>query len=84
MPKKFRPITPSMRQLVLPEHAQLTRAKEGCRKKVKPTKALLAPKNEKQAVITMVVSHVVTAVVDTSKNTALLTSSVKKIIYLLK
>ena len=47
MPKKFRPITPSMRQLVLPEHAQLTRAKEGCRKKVKPTKALLAPKKRK-------------------------------------
>jgi large subunit ribosomal protein L2 len=44
MPKKYRPITPSMRQLVLPEHTQLTIAKEGSKKKVKPTKSLLSPK----------------------------------------
>jgi len=44
MLKKFRPITPSTRQLVLPTHELLTRAKEGLKAKVKPTKSLLLPK----------------------------------------
>ncbi|NGX57547.1 MAG: 50S ribosomal protein L2 [Chlamydiae bacterium] len=45
MLKKFRPITPSLRQLVLPANEKLTRAdeKKG-RKLVKPTKSLLLPK----------------------------------------
>lgn len=43
MLKNFRPITPSMRQLVLPAHELLTR-EEGKRATVKPTKSLLLPK----------------------------------------
>ncbi|MBT3394025.1 MAG: 50S ribosomal protein L2 [Waddliaceae bacterium] len=43
MPKKYRPTTPSMRQLVLPEHKGLTR-KEGSKATVKPTKSLLLHK----------------------------------------
>jgi large subunit ribosomal protein L2 len=43
MLKKFRPITPSMRHLVLSACDQLTRI-AGTRKTVKPTKALLSPK----------------------------------------
>ena len=43
MVKKFRPITPSQRKLVLPSHEQLTRV-ENKRAKVKPTKSLLQPK----------------------------------------
>lgn len=42
--KHFRPITPSTRTLVLPTHELLTRETEGLKKKVKPLKALLAPK----------------------------------------
>lgn len=42
MLKKFRPITPSQRQLVLPANEKLTRVKG--RKTVKPTKSLLLPK----------------------------------------
>jgi large subunit ribosomal protein L2 len=44
MLKKFRPITPSTRQLVLPTNETLTRAKEGSRAVVKPTKSLLLTK----------------------------------------
>jgi len=44
MLKKFRPITPGMRQLVLPANELLTRAEEGKRATVKPTKSLLLPK----------------------------------------
>lgn len=43
MLKKYRPITPGTRQLILPMHETLTR-EEGKRKTVKPTKALLLPK----------------------------------------
>jgi large subunit ribosomal protein L2 len=43
MTKKFRPITPSQRQLVLPSHADLTRL-EGVRATVAPLKSLLTPK----------------------------------------
>ena len=43
MAKKFRPITPSMRQLVLPSNEELTR-EEGKRSLVKPTKSLLRSK----------------------------------------
>jgi len=43
MPKKFKPITPSMRQLVLPSNHELTRI-EGSQKTVKPTKSLLKHK----------------------------------------
>lgn len=43
MLKKFRPITPGTRQLVLSTNEQLTR-KEASRATVAPTKALLAPK----------------------------------------
>src|SRR5262245_25923826 len=42
--KKFRPITPGTRQLVLPIHAQLTRANEQSTALVKPTKSLMLPK----------------------------------------
>lgn len=41
MLKKFRPITPSLRQLVLPALDQLTRVGEKSRATVKPNKALL-------------------------------------------
>lgn len=44
MPKKFRPITPSMRQLVLPSKEDLTTVKEGSHKSVKPEKSLLRSK----------------------------------------
>ena len=43
MLKKYRPITPGMRQLVLPMHEELTR-EVGKRVTVKPTKKLLLPK----------------------------------------
>lgn len=43
MLKKYRPITPGTRQLILPTHENLTRIK-GKRKVVKPTKSLLLPK----------------------------------------
>jgi large subunit ribosomal protein L2 len=43
MLKKFRPITPGTRRLVLSMNDQLTR-KEGSRATIKPTKALLVPK----------------------------------------
>lgn len=44
MLRKYRPITPSMRGLVLPINETLTRANDETRAKVKPTKALLATK----------------------------------------
>lgn len=43
MLKKYRPITPGTRQLLLPMHEELSRV-EGKRKKVKPTKSLLTHK----------------------------------------
>ncbi len=43
MLKKYRPITPGTRQLILPMHETLTRI-EGKRQVVKPTKSLLLPK----------------------------------------
>lgn len=43
MLKKYRPITPGTRQLVLPMHEELTR-QEGKRAVVAPTKSLLLPK----------------------------------------
>src|ERR1700733_876831 len=43
MLKKFRPITPGTRQLILPMHEELTRQK-GKRAVVPPTKSLLLPK----------------------------------------
>jgi len=42
--KKFRPMTPGTRQLVLPKNDELTRKEEGQRATVKPTKSLLLPK----------------------------------------
>src|ERR1700730_17274032 len=44
MLKKFRPITPGTRQLILPMNETLTRAREGSSATVKPTRALLLPK----------------------------------------
>lgn len=44
MLKKFRPITPGTRTLVLPANEKLTRRKEGTRATVKPTKKLLVKK----------------------------------------
>lgn len=44
MLRKYRPITPSTRQLILPMNELLTRANEGSRATVKPTKSLLLPK----------------------------------------
>ncbi len=44
MLKKFRPITPGTRQLVLPMNETLTRVSEGARATVKPEKSLLLPK----------------------------------------
>lgn len=44
MLKKYRPITPSTRQLVLPMNETLTRANKNTRATVKPTKSLLLPK----------------------------------------
>jgi len=42
--KKFRPVTPGTRQLVLLTHAQLTREGVNMRATVKPTKSLMLPK----------------------------------------
>lgn len=44
MLRKYRPITPSTRQLVLPINETLTRANDTTRATVKPTKSLLSPK----------------------------------------
>lgn len=48
MPKKFRPTSPGMRQLVLPAFEELTRLGDidgsGLRQTVEPTRSLLAPK----------------------------------------
>lgn len=44
MLKKYRPITPGMRQLVLPMNELLTRANDTTKATVKPTKSLLLPK----------------------------------------
>ncbi len=44
MLKKYRPITPGTRQLVLPKNELLTRAAEGSKATVKPTKSLLLSK----------------------------------------
>lgn len=44
MLRKYRPITPGTRQLILPINETLTRAKEGSRATVKPTKSLMLPK----------------------------------------
>lgn len=44
MLKKFRPITPGTRQLILPMNETLTKAKEGSKAKVKPHKPLLEKK----------------------------------------
>ncbi|MGK5595219.1 MAG: 50S ribosomal protein L2 [Parachlamydiaceae bacterium] len=44
MLKKYRPITPGTRQLVLPKNELLTRVATGSKATVKPTKSLLLPK----------------------------------------
>lgn len=44
MLRKYRPITPGTRQLVLPMNETLTRVGDGTRATVKPTKSLLLPK----------------------------------------
>ncbi len=44
MLKKFRPITPGTRQLILPMNEELTRKADGTRATVKPQKSLLLPK----------------------------------------
>jgi large subunit ribosomal protein L2 len=44
MLKKYRPVTPGTRQLVLPMNETLTRANDKTRATVKPTKSLLLPK----------------------------------------
>ena len=44
MLKKFRPITPGTRQLVLPMNETLTRVAPGARATVRPEKSLLLPK----------------------------------------
>lgn len=44
MLRKYRPVTPGTRQLILPMNETLTRAREGSRATVKPTKSLLLPK----------------------------------------
>jgi large subunit ribosomal protein L2 len=44
MLRKYRPKTPSTRQLILPINETLTRAKTGSRATVKPTKTLMLPK----------------------------------------
>jgi len=44
MLKKYRPITPGTRQLVLPANEKLTRANETSKATVKPQKSLLSPK----------------------------------------
>ncbi|MDN3504761.1 MAG: 50S ribosomal protein L2 [Rhabdochlamydiaceae bacterium] len=45
MVRKFKPVTPSLRKLVLPENNQLTR-KEGSRATIKPLKSLLLKKRK--------------------------------------
>lgn len=44
MLKKYRPLTPGTRQLILPMNEKLTRVSEDSRATVKPTKSLLLPK----------------------------------------
>jgi large subunit ribosomal protein L2 len=44
MLKKYRPITPGTRQLILPANEKLTRANDKTRAVVEPTKSLLLPK----------------------------------------
>lgn len=44
MLRKYRPVTPGTRQLILPMNETLTRASENSRATVKPTKSLLLPK----------------------------------------
>lgn len=44
MLRKYRPVTPGTRQLILPINETLTRANDKTRAKVKPTKSLLLPK----------------------------------------
>lgn len=44
MLRKYRPLTPGTRQLILPMNEKLTRVSEGARATVKPTKSLLLPK----------------------------------------
>ncbi len=44
MLKKYRPITPGTRQLILPVNELLTRARKDSRATVKPTKSLMLPK----------------------------------------
>ncbi len=44
MLRKYRPITPGTRQLILPINETLTRAKPNSRATVKPTKSLMLPK----------------------------------------
>lgn len=44
MLRKYRPITPSTRELILPTHELLTRVKKETKAKVKPTKSLMLPK----------------------------------------
>ena len=46
MAKKYRPTTPSLRQVVLPSNGELTRV-EGKRSSVKPTKSLLSSKKRR-------------------------------------
>jgi large subunit ribosomal protein L2 len=45
MVRKFRPYTPSTRQLVLESHEELTRVEEGKNPRVRPTRSLLTRKN---------------------------------------
>lgn len=44
MLKKYRPITPGTRQLILPLHQDLTRVGDDTRARVRPTKSLMLPK----------------------------------------
>lgn len=44
MLRKYRPITPGTRQLVLPQNEKLTKRSETSKAEVKPTKSLLLPK----------------------------------------
>lgn len=46
MPKKFKPVTPSLRQLVLPSTAELTTKNSKTRAQVKPYRKLLAAKTK--------------------------------------
>src|ERR1700690_1705141 len=47
MLKKYRPITPGTRQLILPAHESLTRVGANKKATVKPNKSLLLPKRRK-------------------------------------